>query len=189
MLMNHFYGNLLDFLPDLLSFPPWFSTIETWNQSVNCCDKPISCSIRICCLATRLRINRRSHISYRIFCSQSLVSCIMFFYNCNFRQALFNDCLYFCLSFQMSDFPDSTQHVSPAAASLIENFQKKNGTPAGNSISTNTARQNFLNSNSSLSSSSVKETSTSSQVSFFFDFWWFFMWMVSREIAILVLKF
>lgn len=70
----------------------------------------------------------------------------------------------------MSDFPDSTQHVSPAAASLIENFQKKNGTSAAstaNSISTNTARQNFLNSNASLSSS-VKETSTSSQVSFFF---------------------
>ncbi|KAL5293341.1 SARM1 family protein [Megaselia abdita] len=65
---------------------------------------------------------------------------------------------------QMSDFPDSTQHVSPAAAFNIENFQKKNGTSAGNSIPTNTARQNFLNSNSSLSSSSVKETSTSSQV-------------------------
>lgn len=129
---------------------PWFSTIETRNQSVNCCDKPISCSIHLL----------SSHATpYHVY----------FFYNCNFRQALFNDCLCFCLSFQMTDFPDSTQHVSPSAASLIENFQKKNATPAGNSISTNTARQNFLNSNSSLSSSSVKATSTSSQVSFFFD--------------------
>ncbi|XP_055913149.1 NAD(+) hydrolase sarm1 isoform X2 [Eupeodes corollae] len=35
----------------------------------------------------------------------------------------------------MSDFSDSTQHVSPAAASLIENFHKKNGTIGPSSAS------------------------------------------------------
>ncbi|XP_055846419.1 NAD(+) hydrolase sarm1 isoform X3 [Episyrphus balteatus] len=86
----------------------------------------------------------------------------------------------------MSDFSDSTQHVSPAAASLIENFHKKNGTigpsaaiAVGNnggtssptvtggsvgalsSMSSNT-RQNLINTSSS-SSSSLKETSSTSQ--------------------------
>ena len=78
----------------------------------------------------------------------------------------------------MADFPDTTKHVSPEMAAILENLQKKNnsinpsatataatapGTAVGlTSGSSVASRQNIMNSSST---SSVKETSSSQQVS------------------------